>query len=281
MFIDTVIVIAATQGAGLAHRLVGSVPGVFVWPWLAVPISAARHRLSPRAGRPGERGRAVRRATARQSIVAEASAGRDSPCTCWAPVIAAGVVEVIDRRMWNIAPVIAILAVLRLSHLCRLRAPARRSPSASRGDRPSGTGHGGARLPTGGSRCGTTRSSACCTVPATGRWASSSPTPCRPWPAPSCREPSRRPSRIGKVRILNRAQPAGGHGCAHRGGEGPAGCGRCGAPLARRHRAHASGARAQPKRRAAGPRGGRRQRRPVAVEPADPGVLRVRTLARR
>ena len=38
---DTIIAVAATQAAGAAHRWVGTVPGVFVWPWLAFPITAA------------------------------------------------------------------------------------------------------------------------------------------------------------------------------------------------------------------------------------------------
>src|SRR5258705_11893203 len=41
LLIDTAIVIAATQSAGLAQRCAGNVPGVFVWPCLALPISAA------------------------------------------------------------------------------------------------------------------------------------------------------------------------------------------------------------------------------------------------
>ena len=41
MFVDAAIVIAATQAAGLAHQSVSSVAVMFVWPWLAVPITAA------------------------------------------------------------------------------------------------------------------------------------------------------------------------------------------------------------------------------------------------
>ncbi len=41
MLIDTAIVVAATQSAGLAYRSVSGVPGMFAWPWLAVPVAAA------------------------------------------------------------------------------------------------------------------------------------------------------------------------------------------------------------------------------------------------
>src|SRR6185436_15694820 len=41
MVTDTIVAVAATQAAGAAHGWIGAVPGVFVWPWLAFPITAA------------------------------------------------------------------------------------------------------------------------------------------------------------------------------------------------------------------------------------------------
>jgi PAS domain S-box-containing protein len=103
---DTVIVVAATQSAGLAYQSVGGVPGVFAWPWLAVPVAAAvvAYHLTqgvlaevviPFVGR-----RPVSR-----SWPTRALAGY--PVYLLGAGVAAALVEVIDRRMWDIGPVVA------------------------------------------------------------------------------------------------------------------------------------------------------------------------------
>jgi diguanylate cyclase (GGDEF)-like protein/PAS domain S-box-containing protein len=106
MLVETVIVIAATQGAALAHRWVGSVPGVFVWPWLALPIAAAVivyhvvqgalfNVIVPLASR-----RPVNRSWPKRALAG-------LPVYVLGACVAAVIVEVIDRRVWSIAPVLA------------------------------------------------------------------------------------------------------------------------------------------------------------------------------
>src|SRR5262245_19114398 len=41
MLVDTGILVVATESAGFAFQWTGGVPGVFDWPWQAVPIAAA------------------------------------------------------------------------------------------------------------------------------------------------------------------------------------------------------------------------------------------------
>jgi diguanylate cyclase (GGDEF)-like protein/PAS domain S-box-containing protein len=106
MLVDTLIIVAATQSAGVAHRWVGTVPGVFVWPWLAVPITAAviaYHVVQGAAANivvPFVTRRPVNRSWPKRVLAG-------FPVYLLGAVVAAGVVQVIDRQMWNIAPVVA------------------------------------------------------------------------------------------------------------------------------------------------------------------------------
>ena len=138
-------------------------------------------RLSPRAGRRW-RTSSCRSSRGGPSIVrgrARALAG--------IPVYLLGAVVAAARRRGDRSPDVEHRAgdrrravPRRIASMPTTCTGSRIGPSPARGDRPSRTGHGRCSMATGASRCGTTRSSACCIVPATGRSASSSPTPCRP-----------------------------------------------------------------------------------------------------
>jgi diguanylate cyclase (GGDEF)-like protein/PAS domain S-box-containing protein len=105
--IETVIAVAATQGAGLIHQWVAVVPGVFVWPWLALPITAAALAYHVVQGAlanlvvPFAMRRPVNRSWPERALVG-------LPVYLLGAGIATVVVQVIDRRLWNIAPVIAV-----------------------------------------------------------------------------------------------------------------------------------------------------------------------------
>jgi diguanylate cyclase (GGDEF)-like protein/PAS domain S-box-containing protein len=107
LLIDAAIVIAATQSAGLAQRWVGSVPGVFVWPWLALPISAALLAYHVVQGAmanvvvPFVARRPVNRSWSNRPL-------EGFPVYVLGACVAGALVEMIDRRMWNIAPVAAV-----------------------------------------------------------------------------------------------------------------------------------------------------------------------------
>ena len=279
MLVDTVIVLAATQGAGLAHRWVGSLPGVFVWPWLALPIAAAVivyhvvqgalfNVIVPLVAR-----RPVNRSWPKRALAG-------LPVYVLGACVAAVIVEVIDRQLWSIAPVLAAALFFALSDLCRLRAPARRSAPAPRGDRPPRTGHVGARQRRPGHALERRARAHAALLERPGA------RPARSTDAVPALARTELPKAVKetledrKIRVLNHLRLPGGHGRADRAGEGAAGRRRRGAAVARRHRAHPRGARAQAKRRAAGARGRRGERRAVGVEPADPGVLRLRPMAR-
>jgi diguanylate cyclase (GGDEF)-like protein/PAS domain S-box-containing protein len=106
MFIDTTIVIVATQAAGLAYLSAGGVPGVFLWPWLAIPVSAAVVAYHIAQGAladlvvPFVARRPVDRSWPRRALTG-------CPVYLLGAGAAAALVEVIDRRMWDIAPVVA------------------------------------------------------------------------------------------------------------------------------------------------------------------------------
>src|SRR5260221_8964554 len=107
VLIDTAIVIAATQSAGLAQQWVASVPGIFVWPWLAVPISAALVAYHVVQGAlanvvvPLVARRPVNRSWPTRPLTG-------FPVYVLGACVAGALVEIIDRRMWNIAPVAAV-----------------------------------------------------------------------------------------------------------------------------------------------------------------------------
>src|SRR6185503_4162831 len=106
ILIDAVIVVVATQSAGLAHQAVSSVPGMFVWPWLAVPITAAvlvYHLVQ------GALANVVVPWIARRPVnrVWPARALTGVPVYLLGACVAAALVAMIDRRVWSIAPVFA------------------------------------------------------------------------------------------------------------------------------------------------------------------------------
>jgi diguanylate cyclase (GGDEF)-like protein/PAS domain S-box-containing protein len=106
MLIDSAIVIVATQSAGWIYQSVGGVPGVFLWPWLAAPVAAAvvAYHVAQGALADFVMPFIVRR-TVDRSWPKRALAG--GPIYLLGAGVAAALVEVIDRRMWDITPVAA------------------------------------------------------------------------------------------------------------------------------------------------------------------------------
>ena len=194
--------------------------------------------------------------------------------------VAAGLVEVIDHRMWAVLPVVAASLFFAYrtyaDYVIRLEDEHRRREVI---DSP-GTGHVRARSRRprhAVERCARAHAG----LPArSGARAALSATPCRRWRAPSCRARSRRRWPIGQPRTLPLVRlPSATDARVLQVKVLPVADGvtLLWHDVTERTQRRA---RAQAERRAAGARGGRRQRRPVAVEPADAGVLRVGTLAR-
>jgi diguanylate cyclase (GGDEF)-like protein/PAS domain S-box-containing protein len=103
---DAAIVIVATQGAGLAYQSVGGAIGPFVWPWLAAPIAGAVVAYHVTQGAlAGVVVPFITRRPVDRSWPSRALAG--CPVYLLGACVAAALVEVIDRRMWGITPVIA------------------------------------------------------------------------------------------------------------------------------------------------------------------------------
>jgi diguanylate cyclase (GGDEF)-like protein/PAS domain S-box-containing protein len=103
--IDTAIVIAATQAAGLAYQPAGGVFGVFPWPWLAVPVAAAVVAYHVAQGLLAEVVVPfIARRPVNRSWPKRALAG--CPIYLLGACVAAALVEVIDRRLWELAPVV-------------------------------------------------------------------------------------------------------------------------------------------------------------------------------
>jgi diguanylate cyclase (GGDEF)-like protein/PAS domain S-box-containing protein len=106
MITDTVILVAATESAGLAYQWAGGVPGAFDWPWLAVPMASAvvaYHAVQ------GALAKIVVPFVMRREIdrswPPRALAG--CPIYLLGAGVAAALVEVIDRGLWDLAPVVA------------------------------------------------------------------------------------------------------------------------------------------------------------------------------
>ena len=100
--IDTAIVICATQSAGFAYERTGGAVGVFLWPWTALPMIAAvlayhvsqgllAHVVVP----------AIRYRTLNREWISRALAG--APAYLLGAGVAATLVEVFDRALWDLA----------------------------------------------------------------------------------------------------------------------------------------------------------------------------------
>lgn len=107
MLLETAIALAATQAAGLAHRSLGGTTGGFLWPWQGVPIVAAVIGYHVAQGALAE---LVAPWLTRRSINRSwwKVALRGCPLYLIGASIAVGLVEVIDRRMWEVLPVAAL-----------------------------------------------------------------------------------------------------------------------------------------------------------------------------
>ena len=104
---DTVVVVAATQSADLVHQWLGrTIPDVFVWPWLALPIAAAviayqvTHGALANVVVPFITRRPVDRSWPKRALAG-------SPAYMLGACVAAAVAGVIQRGQWDIAPVAA------------------------------------------------------------------------------------------------------------------------------------------------------------------------------
>src|SRR5262245_7566676 len=107
ILLDAVIAVVAIQSAGLAHRVVGGAMGELTWPAQGVPIAAAVVAYSVAKGvlvtvvvpllsrRPLDRSSAA--------IVL-----RECPSYFIGASLAAGLVEVLNHRMWGVFPVAAV-----------------------------------------------------------------------------------------------------------------------------------------------------------------------------
>jgi diguanylate cyclase (GGDEF)-like protein/PAS domain S-box-containing protein len=111
-FVDALIDVAAVQVADLVHRsIAGALPRAFLWPWLAVPIATAVAAYHLVGG-------------AFVSIVVPLALRREidrtwfrRPTTGIGTYLlgagaAAVIVSMIDRRMWDIAPVVVLALFL-------------------------------------------------------------------------------------------------------------------------------------------------------------------------
>jgi diguanylate cyclase (GGDEF)-like protein/PAS domain S-box-containing protein len=110
--IDTGVVVAAIESADLAHQwLARAMPGVFTWPWLAVPIAAAvvAYHLTQSALAEVIAAFAARRPVDR-SWPKRALAG--FPVYLLGAGVSIVLVQVIDRGLWNVAPVLGVALYL-------------------------------------------------------------------------------------------------------------------------------------------------------------------------
>jgi diguanylate cyclase (GGDEF)-like protein/PAS domain S-box-containing protein len=112
--IDTAVAVLAVLAGGLAHQTIAHLtPRMFLWPWLAVPIVAAVLAYHLAQGAIGDVVVPfIRRQGLNRSWPKQALAGY--PLYLIGGGIAGAVVEIIDRRVWGIAPVLG--ALLFLAH---------------------------------------------------------------------------------------------------------------------------------------------------------------------
>jgi diguanylate cyclase (GGDEF)-like protein/PAS domain S-box-containing protein len=105
--VNTAIVAAATQAAGLAHQALGGTIGHFIWPWQGIPVAAAAVAYCFVNGGAAQvivplvTTRRVNRQWAKSVL-------RDCPTGFITAGIAVGLVELIDHRMWEVFPVAAV-----------------------------------------------------------------------------------------------------------------------------------------------------------------------------
>src|SRR5262245_42763245 len=106
MAVDVVILVVATEWAGLVYQSTGGVPGEFDWPWAAVPIAAAVIGYHLVQGVLAEIVVPfVWRRPVNRSWPARALAG--SPVYLLGAGVAAALVEVIARGLWDLALLVA------------------------------------------------------------------------------------------------------------------------------------------------------------------------------
>jgi len=111
IIVDIVIAAVAIEVAGLAYQAIALIPGVFEWPLLAVPITAAAvafhlvQGLCSALVAPLVLGRPIDRAWHSRAL-------RGLPVYLLGAAAAAVTVVVIDQRLWNVAPILAAALVL-------------------------------------------------------------------------------------------------------------------------------------------------------------------------
>ena len=160
--IDAAVTVLATAAAGQAYQALTTVSTAVtgVWPWQAGLIAAAVLCYAVVQSAlvaivvPFVSRRPVNRSWPRAAL-------RGCSGYLVGASVAAGLVALIDQRMWEVLSGGRGGAVLSLPHLRRLREPARRGAAPPRGGRVPRARHVGPRSATARSRCGTTRSSGC------------------------------------------------------------------------------------------------------------------------
>ena len=111
ILIDTAIAVFATQSAGLVYQSVGTGFDLLVWPALALPIAAAVVAYHVTQGVlanvvvPFLARRPVDRSWPKRALAG-------CPVYLLGACVAAALVVVIDRRMWDLAPVVAVALFL-------------------------------------------------------------------------------------------------------------------------------------------------------------------------
>jgi diguanylate cyclase (GGDEF)-like protein/PAS domain S-box-containing protein len=106
VLLDATTAIVATQTAGTAYQWLGGRSGDLLWPWLALPIAAAAIAYHVVDGAlaevvvPGLLRRHVNRAWPQRAV-------RGCSLYLVAASIAAALVEIVDRQLWQLLPVVA------------------------------------------------------------------------------------------------------------------------------------------------------------------------------
>jgi diguanylate cyclase (GGDEF)-like protein/PAS domain S-box-containing protein len=113
--IDAIVVTAATQTAGLVYQALREPFALGEWPWLSVPVASAVLAYHVVQGFLASVGvPMISRSSVDRSWPAHALSG--SPIYFLGACVAAACVEVIDRRLWDVAPV-AVIALFLAYHL--------------------------------------------------------------------------------------------------------------------------------------------------------------------
>jgi diguanylate cyclase (GGDEF)-like protein/PAS domain S-box-containing protein len=107
MFLNAATVLAAIQAAGVAYRTLGGTMGHFMWPWQGIPTAAAVLAYCVVKSASAE---IIVPLFARQPVNRSwpKSILRGCPGYFIGASLAVGLVEMVDHRMWQVLPVVAV-----------------------------------------------------------------------------------------------------------------------------------------------------------------------------